>query len=218
MSAETDGAAIPTRGVVQRSKHPREHMGSRCEECICICAVCVHLCARIATGASIFTVTRNTFNERLSPNTPSQVVGRLSCKRLVLKSLRLLLLLQETRWLDGQASQAPTSALREGWETWRADGDGNCFWRSLSLSIWRAQRFYKQVKLVVLAYASEKSEALVNEGHHLHDNITYYDVSVVLKFEGSGTATQHECMLSAELAPLCYDGNLGRADHGVLGV
>ncbi|CAM9154609.1 unnamed protein product, partial [Ascophyllum nodosum] len=42
---------------------------------------------------------------------------------------------KETRWLDGQAFQVLTSALREGWETWWADGDGNCFWRSLSLSI-----------------------------------------------------------------------------------
>ena len=59
----------------------------------------------------------------------------------------------------------------------------------------------------MLAYASERSETLVSEGHHLHDNITYYDASVVLKFVGSETATQHECMLLAELAPLCSDGN-----------
>ena len=109
--------------------------------------------------------------------------------------------------MDGQASQALTSALREGGETWWADGNGNCFWRSLSLSIWRSQRFYRQVKSVVLAYASERSETLVSEGHHLHDNITYYDASVVLKCVGSGIATQHECMLLAELAPLCSDGN-----------
>ena len=109
--------------------------------------------------------------------------------------------------MDGQASQALTSALREGWETWWANGDGNCFWQSLSLSIWRSQCFYRQVKLVVLAYASERSETLVSEDHHLHDNITYYDASVVLKFVGSETATQRECMLLAELAPLCSDGN-----------
>ena len=59
----------------------------------------------------------------------------------------------------------------------------------------------------MLAYASEKSETLVSEGHQLHDNITYYDASVLLKFVGSGTATQHECMLLAKLAPLCSDGN-----------
>ena len=66
---------------------------------------------------------------------------------------------------------------------------------------------YRQVKLVVLAYASETSETLVSEGHHLHDNIIYYDASVLLKLVGSGTVTQHECMLLAELAPLCSDGN-----------
>ena len=69
---------------------------------------------------------------------------------------------------------------------------------------------YRQVKLVVLAYASEKSETLVSEGHHLHDdNITYYDASVLLKFVGSETATQHEFILLAELAPLCSNGNWG---------
>ena len=63
----------------------------------------------------------------------------------------------------------------------------------------------------MLTYASEKLETLVSEGHHLHDNITYYDASVVLKFVGSGTATQqHECMLLAELSPLCSDGNWAR--------
>ena len=49
----------------------------------------------------------------------------------------------------------------------------------------------------MLAYASEKSETLVSEGRHLYDNITYYDASVMLKFVGSGVATQHECMLLA---------------------
>ena len=53
----------------------------------------------------------------------------------------------------------------------------------------------------MLAYASEKSETLVSKGHQLHDNITCYDASVLLKFVGSGTAMQHECMLLAELAP-----------------
>ena len=66
---------------------------------------------------------------------------------------------------------------------------------------------YRQVKLVVLAYASEKSETPVSEGHHLLDNVTYYGASMLLKFVGSGTATQHECLLLAELAPLCSDGN-----------
>ena len=67
---------------------------------------------------------------------------------------------------------------------------------------------YRQVKLVVLAYASEKSETFVSEGHHLHDDkITYYDASVLLKFVGSGTPTQHEFMLLAELAPLCSNDN-----------
>ena len=78
-------------------------------------------------------------------------------------------------------------------KTWWASGNGNCFWRSLSLSIWRSQRFYRQVKLVARAYASEKSEALVNKGRHLH-NITYYDASVVQTFVGTETATLHECV------------------------
>ena len=67
---------------------------------------------------------------------------------------------------------------------------------------------YRQVKLVVLAFASEMSETLVSEGRHLHDDkITYYDASVLLKFVGSGTATQREFMRLAELAPLCSNVN-----------
>ena len=37
--------------------------------------------------------------------------------------------------------------------------------------------------------------------------IAYYDASVVQKFVGTGTATQRECMLLAELAPLRSDGS-----------
>ena len=59
MSAETDGAATPARGVVQRSKHPREHTGSRCGEGIA-CKVlqgmyapaCVRLRVRCASGCA----------------------------------------------------------------------------------------------------------------------------------------------------------------------
>ena len=60
---------------------------------------------------------------------------------------------------------------------------------------------YRQVKLVVLAYASEKSEILVSEGHHLHDSITYYDASVLLRFVGSRTATQHSVCFWQNLLP-----------------
>ena len=155
------------------------------------------------SSTSVSTANRNTFHEGMSPNRFSVVVGQPSCKRFVLRLLLPLLLLQETRWLDGQAAQTLTPALREGWETWWVDGDGNCFWRALSLSIWRSQRFYRQVKLVVLAYAAGNSETLVSKGRHLHDNITYYDASVVQKFIGAERAAQHERMLLAELAPLC---------------
>ena len=109
--------------------------------CICTCAVCVRTCVQESPHRHLYfhghpqhilwaLVTKYTF----------QVVGQPSCKRLVLKSMRLLLV-QKTRWLDSQASQALTSALREGRKTWWADEDGNCFWRSFSLSIWKSQRF-----------------------------------------------------------------------------
>ena len=68
-------------------------------------------------------------------------VGQPSCKRTVLKLRRPLLLPQETRWLDGRVFQALTLALRESWETWWPEADGNCFWRSLSLNIRRSKRF-----------------------------------------------------------------------------
>ena len=47
-----------------------------CTYTFCTCAVRVHLCdlcARIATGTSISTATRNTFHERLSPDTLSNL-------------------------------------------------------------------------------------------------------------------------------------------------
>ena len=59
----------------------------------------------------------------------------------------------------------------------------------------------------MLEYVSEKSEALASKGRHLHDNTTYSDASVVQNFVGTETTTQHECMLLAELAPLCTDGS-----------
>ena len=71
--------------------------------------------------------------------------------------------------------------------------------------MWRSQRFYRQVKLVVLVYAAGKSEALVSKDRRLHD-ITCYHASVVQTFMGTERATQHERMLLAELYPLCWDG------------
>ena len=53
----------------------------------------------------------------------------------------------------------------------------------------------------------KRSQTLVSKGHHLHDNIIYYDASAVQKFVGTGTATQHECMILEELVPLCSDGS-----------
>ena len=96
--------------------------------------------------------------------------------------------------------------LQEGWETWWADGDENCFWRSLSLNIWRSYGFYRQVELVVVAYAAVNPEALVSKGRHLHDNILYYDAFVVQTFVGTERVTQHERILLAELALPCTDG------------
>ena len=73
--------------------------------CICICAVCVHLCAKIATQAPPFSRPPAThFMSACHQMYLPSVKSALSCKRLVLISLRLLLLLQETRWLNGQAS------------------------------------------------------------------------------------------------------------------
>ena len=128
---------------------------------------------------------------------------------------------------------------------WWTDGDRNCFWRLLSLNIWRSQHFYGPVKLVVLAYALGNSEALVTKGRHFYDDIVYYDTSVVQTFVGTERPTQLKRILLAELSPLHSSINLhlkrnvlqpaithiepntevtqpplrlGRADHGVLGV
>ena len=95
-------------------------------------------------GTFVSMVNRNTFYKRLSPNRLFAVVHKPSCKRFVLKLLLRFLLLQETRKLDGQASQALTLALRDRGETWWADGDGNYLWRSLLLNILRSQHFYRQ--------------------------------------------------------------------------
>ena len=96
--------------------------------------------------------------------------------------------------------------LQKGWETWWADGDGNSFWRSLSLNIWRPYGFYRQVELVVLVYAAVNPEALVSKGRHLYDDILYYDEFVVQTFVGTERVTQHERILLAELALPCTDG------------
>ena len=97
-------------------------------------------------------------------------------------------------------------ALQEEWETWWADGDGNSFWRALSLNMSRSHSFYRQVTLVVLAYAAVNPEALVSNGRHLHDNILYYDAFVLQTFVGTERVTQLERMLLAELALPCTDG------------
>ena len=73
----------------------------------------------------------------------------------------------------------------------RGVGGGNSFWRSLSLNIWRSHGFYRQAKLLVLAYAAANSEALASKGRHLQDDILYYDAFMVQTFVGTERVAQH---------------------------
>ena len=165
-----------------------------------------HLCARIATQAPAF-------------SRPPAIHFVSACHQIHLPSCRSALLQAFSTEITAAFVAAEDTVA--GWPSFSgadvgiAGGVGNLVGRrgrKLFLAVVFAEdmevtALYRQEKLVVLAHASEKSETLVSEGHQLHDNITYYDASVLLKFVGSGTATQPECMLLAELAPLCSDGN-----------
>ena len=80
-------------------------------------------------------------------------------------------------------------------------------WQPLSLNLRRLQRFHRQVKLAVLDYAAVNSKAFVSKGCHLHDYITYYDVSVVQKVVGTEHTMQNEWIRLAELASLYSDND-----------
>ena len=69
------------------------------------------------------------------------------------------------------------------------------------------EALYRQVKLVVLVCASEKSETLVSEDHRLHDNFTYYDASVLLKFVGSGPQRNTSVRFWQNLLPSVLTAN-----------
>ena len=71
------------------------------------------------------------------------------------------------------------------------DGEVSTGFSSYVAERMKVAALYRQVKLVLLANARPAA----------------ISSSVLLTFVGSGTATQHEFMLLAELAPLCSNGN-----------
>lgn len=57
-------------------------------------------------------------------------------------------------------------------------GDGNCFWRSVARALWGTDEYWRQLKLVILAWSSVNTEALVGKSGPLFENANHYDEAV----------------------------------------
>ena len=91
-------------------------------------------------------------------------------------------------------------------------GDGNCFWRAFSMAIWGTAKYWRQVKLVVLGWATANVDALVGEGGILHKCGTYYPdrcykEHIFLNAEGEHCPDRdnYKMMLLASIELFCGD-------------
>lgn len=75
--------------------------------------------------------------------------------------------MQDTLKWDTHAAKAIAKNLQEDRSTIFVEGDGNCFFRAMSVCLWLSEYYYAHLKLFVLAYAVKHHAALVTEGHFL---------------------------------------------------
>ncbi|CAM9288400.1 unnamed protein product, partial [Laminaria digitata] len=61
-------------------------------------------------------------------------------------------------------TQLITAELRELFVAMHVEGDGNCFWRSVAMAIWGTDEKWRQLKLMVLGWATAHANSLVGEG------------------------------------------------------
>lgn len=107
------------------------------------------------------------------------------------------------------ATQVLTSEMRTNFVAVFVEGDGNCFWRAMAYGLWGSQRYWIQLKLVVLAYAAANSKELVGVDNYLYDNRKHYDLDVIAKYSYvlDGTPIPAfddlQMMLLANLGRLC---------------
>lgn len=75
---------------------------------------------------------------------------------------------------DPQATMILTPELRQTFVALWVEGDGNCFWRSLAGALWGTGKYWRQLKLAVLAWSAVNVEALVGKGGPLFENGIHY--------------------------------------------
>eukprot|EP00904_Undaria_pinnatifida_P010382 jgi/Undpi1/6474/HiC_scaffold_20.g08953.m1 len=113
---------------------------------------------------------------------------------------------------DSYGTELLTAELREVYAAMCVKGDGNCFWRAFSMAIWGTAKYWRQVKLVVLGWATANVDALVGEGGILHKCGTYYPdrcykKHIFLNAEGEHCPDRdnYKMMLLASIGLFCED-------------
>lgn len=86
--------------------------------------------------------------------------------------------LQSEHLFDYFATQVLTPEVRKIFVAKQVKGDGNCFWRASSYGLWHDDRYWLQLKLVVLAFAAANARELVGEWRHLFRKTIYYSAKV----------------------------------------
>lgn len=72
--------------------------------------------------------------------------------------------------------------MRKEWVAKFVDGDGNCSWRSLAMAIWGSDKYWVQLKLVVLAWCLANTESLFEQGRILFEKGTFYPGTIYKKY------------------------------------
>lgn len=113
--------------------------------------------------------------------------------------------------MDGQASWSLPPNLRKHYLTLWVEGDGNTFWRSLAIGLWKSQYFHLHLKLFVLAMSANRRAELVADARLLNKMITLGgSVSGDVNSAGAaprvlGNTSEYERMLLEAIGYHCGD-------------
>lgn len=135
----------------------------------------------------------------------------------------LLYLVVRKQKYDPEAMTLLTPELRKTCVALWVEGDGNCFWRSCARVLWGTDLYWRQLKLVVLAWSSVNVGVLVGEGGLLFRNGLHYDDDVHCRHVYRGPDGKRDddrdnyaSMLQEQVAKFCQDRKWGGDLAGIL--
>lgn len=112
---------------------------------------------------------------------------------------------------DRFATSILTAELRKTYVALWVAGDGNCFWRAVTKALWGSDKYWRQVKLVVLGWTAVYGKGLLGDADVKYVSNEIYSKHSVFDNKGnrSPDAGSYDKMLLESIGKLCEFGAWG---------